>query len=79
MFDKAIKEVSSVHWKDSSFNSFPVVSVPVHVAIPNKVDYTEIYSTLKGPIRNIRQPDASYLKEFHFMMRHLDRPDFHEV
>ena len=29
LFDQAISEIAKVHWKDASFDGFPVIPVPV--------------------------------------------------
>ena len=29
VFDKAIQDICNVHWKDTSFDSFPVITVPI--------------------------------------------------
>ena len=77
VFDCAMQEVCHSHWKDASFNSFPVMAVPIPcISESDKVecynDYSEMYSLLKGPLRNIaKQP--THLKELKFMMKHLDR------
>ena len=74
VFDNAIQEVCRVHWKDASFNSFPVVAVPVPCISESGhySDYAEMYSLMKGPLRNIaKQP--TLIKELNFMVKHLDR------
>ena len=55
VFDCAMQEVCHSHWKDASFNSFPVMTVPIPcISESDKVecykDYSEMYSQLKGNI-----------------------------
>ena len=76
VFDKAIGDISDVHWNNFFFDSSPVVPVPIKCesGILDS-DHNKVAKFLKAPLRDIRSTNqySGLLEEYKFMLKHCSR------
>lgn len=74
VFDWAIAEVANVHWKEASFDGYPVVGVPVECKSETNSDHDMVSQFLKAPLKALREGKFdSLLVEYKFLLSHVRR------
>ena len=74
VFDRAMKQIENQHWKDASFDGFPVEVKSILVGEDKLLfsDYSRVMSFLQSPLREIHNfPEVN--AEFKAMLSHMDR------
>ena len=72
VFNRVITELCTTHWKDATFDSFPVIAIPVSSEDHSSSDHDRIHEFLKAPLGRLKQyPDL--LEEMKFMLAHIQR------
>ena len=75
VFDQAISEIAKVHWKDASFDAFPVIPVPVKSKCnQSNSDHDIVSQFLKAPLKQVRDDTHKMLlEEYQFLLGHVRR------
>ena len=75
VFDQAISEIAKVHWKDASFDAFPVIPVPVKSKFnQSNSDHDIVSQFLKAPLKQVRDDTHKMLlEEYQFLLGHVRR------
>ena len=55
VFNRAIAEIANVHWKEASFDSYPVVGVPIECMSETNSDHDMVSQLLKAPLKAVRE------------------------
>ena len=76
LFVQNIDTIIDSYWKDLTYDSFNVTTIPVYCQdrpFPYN-DHDYVYSLMRGPIRNIRDNEnLQILKEFKIMLKHTEK------
>ena len=70
-FDQAIAEIANLHWKETSFDGYPVVGVPIECKSETNSDHGMVSQFLKAPLKAVREGKFdSLLVEYKFLLSH---------
>ena len=69
VFDQAISELCSVHWKGAEFNTFEICGIPIPSKDCSPSDHDVVQKFLKAPVSKISEY-ASLYDELKFMVTH---------
>lgn len=72
VFDRAISELCSVHWKDAEFDTFKIHSIPIRCKDPSPSDHYLVYKFMKSSLSKMGEYSSLY-EETKFMLAHTQR------
>ena len=67
VFDRAIAEIANVHWKEASFDGYPVVGVPIECKSETNSDHDMVSQFLKAPLKAVREGKFACGVQFSFV------------
>lgn len=73
VFDQAISELCSVHWKGAEFDTFEIHGIPIPSEDSSPSDHDVVQKFLKAPVSKIPSEYASLYEELKFMLAHIQR------
>ena len=73
VFDRAISELCSVHWKGAEFDTFEIHGIPIPSENSSPSDHDVVQKFLKAAVSKIPSEYASLYEELKFMVAHIQR------
>ena len=72
VFDWAIAEIANIHWKEASFDGYPVVGVPIECKSETNSNHDMVSQLLKAPLKAVREGKFdTLLVEYKFLLSHV--------